>query len=58
MDCLTLTLNTEVQNRKFMVPYKNEDGYYACLFGENLIYDELKGRKTIIIVESEKTAVV
>ena len=42
----------------FKVPYKNEDGYYACLFGEHLIYDELKGRKTIILVESEKTAIV
>ncbi|WP_348811085.1 DUF6371 domain-containing protein [Flavobacterium maritimum] len=42
----------------FKVPYKNEDGYYACLFGEHLIYDELKRRKTIILVESEKTAIV
>lgn len=45
MDCLTLTLDTEGQNRKFMLPYKNEDGYFACLFGEHLIYDELKGKK-------------
>jgi hypothetical protein len=46
------------RTNKFMVPYKNEDGYYSCLFGEHLIYDELKGKKTIILVESEKTAIV
>ena len=46
------------RTNKFMVPYKNEDGYYACLFGEHLIYAELKGKKTIILVESEKTAIV
>jgi hypothetical protein len=58
MDCLTLTLDTEAQNRKFMVPYKNKDGNYACLFGEHLIYDLLKEEKTIILGESEKTAIV
>ena len=42
---------------KFKVPFKNEDGYYSCLFGEHLIYDKIKG-KTIILVESEKTAIV
>lgn len=43
---------------KFIVPYKNEDGYFACLFGEHLINDEIKGKKIIILVESEKTAIV
>ena len=40
---------------KFKVPYKNEDGYYSCLFGEHLLntYD-----KPIVLVESEKTAIV
>lgn len=46
------------RTNKFVVPYKNEDGYFACLFGEHLIYDKIKGKKTIILVESEKTAVV
>lgn len=43
---------------QFKVPYKNEGGYYACLFGEHLVYDYLKGKKTVILVESEKTAIV
>jgi hypothetical protein len=40
---------------KFKVPYKNEDGYYSCLFGEHLLnkYD-----KPTVLVESEKTAIV
>jgi hypothetical protein len=46
------------RTNQFKVPYKNEDGYYACLFGEHLIYDDLKGLKTIILVESEKTAII
>ncbi len=46
------------RTNKFVVPYKNEDGYYACLFGEHLINDELKGKKIIILVESEKTAII
>jgi hypothetical protein len=46
------------RTNKFVVPYKNEDGYFACLFGEHLIYDKIKGKKTIILVESEKTAIV
>jgi hypothetical protein len=40
---------------KFKVPYKNEDGYYSCLFGEHLL-DEYD--KPIVLVESEKTAIV
>jgi hypothetical protein len=40
---------------KFKVPYKNENGYYSCLFGEHLLnkYD-----KPTVLVESEKTAIV
>jgi hypothetical protein len=40
---------------KFKVPFKNEDGYYSCLFGEHLLnkYD-----KPTVLVESEKTAIV
>ena len=40
---------------KFKVPYKNDDGYYSCLFGEHLLF---KNNNPIILVESEKTAVV
>lgn len=39
----------------FKVPYKNEDGYYSCLFGEHLLN---KNDKPIVLVESEKTAIV
>jgi hypothetical protein len=46
------------RTNKFEVPYKNEDGYFNCLFGEHLIYDEIKGKKTIVLTESEKTAIV
>lgn len=46
------------RTNKFVVPYKNEDGYFACLFGEHLVYDKIKGKKTIILVESEKTVLV
>lgn len=46
------------RTNKFKVPFKNEDGYYNCLFGEHLIYDKIKGKKTIVLVESEKTAIV
>ena len=40
---------------KFKVPYKNEDGYYSCLYGEHLLN---KNDKPIVLVESEKTAIV
>lgn len=43
---------------KFYVPYKNKDGYLFCLFGEHLIIDEDRGKRTLILVESEKTAIV
>ncbi|WP_157588819.1 DUF6371 domain-containing protein [Psychroserpens burtonensis] len=39
----------------FKVPYKNEDGYYSCLFGEHLLCENTK---PIILIESEKTAIV
>jgi len=42
----------------FKVPYKNEDGYYGCLFGEHLIEKTKNIDKQIILVESEKTALV
>jgi hypothetical protein len=46
------------RSNKFKVPYNNEDGYYSCLFGEHLIIDDLKGKQIIVLVESEKTAIV
>lgn len=46
------------RTNNFKVPYKNEDGYYACLFGEHLISDENKKEQPIILVESEKSALV
>lgn len=42
----------------FKVPYKKEDGYYNCLFGEHLIDLPENNDKSIILVESEKTAIV
>ena len=42
----------------FKQPYKNENGYYSCLFGEHLILDSYRGKQIIILVESEKTAVI
>ena len=44
------------RTNKFRVPYKNENGYYSCLFGEHLINKNKK--PLIILVESEKTAIV
>jgi hypothetical protein len=46
------------RTNKFKVPYKNEDGYYSCLYGAHLLVDNLKNEKTVILVESEKTAIV
>ena len=40
------------------MPYKNEEGYYNCLFGEHLIDLPENKNKSIILVESEKTALV
>lgn len=42
----------------FKVPYKNADGYFNCLFGEHLVYDVIKKKKTIVLTESEKTAII
>jgi hypothetical protein len=42
------------RTKYFKVPYKNEDGYYSCLFGEHLLKNN---SKPIILVESEKTAI-
>ncbi|WP_458627994.1 DUF6371 domain-containing protein [Winogradskyella sp. PC D3.3] len=39
----------------FKVPYKNEDGYNSCLFGEHLLKNNTK---PIVLVESEKTTIV
>lgn len=46
------------RSNTFRVPYKNDQGYYSCLFGEHLILDKYKGKQIIILVESEKTAIV
>lgn len=46
------------RNNKFNAPYKNKNGYFSCLFGEHLIIDNKKGIDTLILVESEKTAII
>ena len=46
------------RTNKFKVPYKNEDGYFNCLFGEHLVYEKIKTKKTIVLTESEKTAII
>ncbi|MEC4048682.1 DUF6371 domain-containing protein [Flavobacterium sp. SUN046] len=46
------------RTNKFKVPYKNEDGYFNCLFGEHLVYEKIKAKKTIVLTESEKTAII
>lgn len=46
------------RTNKFKVPYKNEDGYFNCLFGEHLVYEKIKTNKTIVLTESEKTAII
>ncbi|MBD3864658.1 toprim domain-containing protein [Olleya marilimosa] len=40
------------------MPYKNEDGYYSCLFGEHLLDVIENKEKAVMLVESEKTAIV
>ncbi|PQJ82790.1 DUF6371 domain-containing protein [Polaribacter glomeratus] len=42
----------------FKVPYLKKDGYYSCLFGEHLLGLPEYKSKPIILVESEKTAVI
>lgn len=46
------------RTNKFKVPYKNEDGYLSCLFGEHLLSYNYYEKSTIVLVESEKTAVI
>ncbi|WP_111709134.1 DUF6371 domain-containing protein [Lutibacter citreus] len=46
------------RTNKFKVPFKNSDGYYSCLFGEHLINLPENKNKTIILAESEKTAII
>jgi hypothetical protein len=46
------------RKNQFKVPYKNVDGYYSCLFGEHLLSYECYKNSTIILVESEKTAII
>lgn len=46
------------RTNNFKVPYKNDEGYTACLFGEHLISYSCNKTKTVILVESEKTAIV
>lgn len=46
------------RTNKFRVPYKNEQGYFSCLFGEHLLCLEKHKNKPIVLVESEKTAVI
>jgi hypothetical protein len=46
------------RTNRFKVPYKNEDGYYSCLFGEHLLDLPENKDKAVVLVESEKTALV
>ncbi len=46
------------RKNKFKVPYKNDNGYYSCFFGEHLLSYQCNKNKTIILVESEKTAII
>ncbi|WP_299382571.1 DUF6371 domain-containing protein [uncultured Lacinutrix sp.] len=46
------------RTNKFNAPYKNSDGYFSCLFGEHLIIDNKKGVDKLVLVESEKTAII
>jgi len=46
------------RTNRFKAPYKNEDGYYACLFGAHLLGGIRKGKDLVVLVESEKTAIV
>jgi len=46
------------RTNKFNRPYLTDDGYLSCLFGEHLINDDAKGKQKLILVESEKTAII
>ena len=50
-------LNGKRKNR-FLSQYKNEHGYFSCLFGAHLLPSMEKSKETVILVESEKTAIV
>ena len=44
------------RSNEFIVPYKNDQGYTACFFGEHLL--KYAPEKTAMLVESEKTAII
>ncbi|MEP5254328.1 MAG: DUF6371 domain-containing protein [Winogradskyella arenosi] len=46
------------RTKYFKVPYKNQDGYHSCLFGEHLLDITENKDKPVMLVESEKTAIV
>lgn len=46
------------RKNQFKVPYKNEDGYHPCLFGEHILSYDCHQNSTVILVESEKTAII
>jgi hypothetical protein len=46
------------RKQKFKVPFLKRDGYHNCLFGEHLLGLPEYKIKPIILVESEKTAVI
>lgn len=46
------------RKNQFKVPYKNEDGYVSCLFGEHLLGYNCNLDRIVILVESEKTAII
>ncbi|WP_458627768.1 DUF6371 domain-containing protein [Winogradskyella sp. PC D3.3] len=46
------------RTKYFKVPYKNQNGYYSCLFGEHLLDIAENKDKAVMLVESEKTAIV
>ncbi|QSS97815.1 DUF6371 domain-containing protein [Psychroflexus sp. ALD_RP9] len=47
--------NNGNRTNQIRVNFKNEQGYYFCLYGEHLLKNQ---SKPIILVESEKTAVI
>jgi len=44
------------RKNKFRVPYKNKDGYEYCLFGQHILTETKEQEFTVVLVESEKTA--
>ena len=45
------------RTNKFKAPYKNDNGYYSCLFGAHLLGGIRRGKDLVVLVESEKTAI-